>query len=135
MAKNSAKKSAAAEFSPPGDENEKVVMSEAKFEIFDTMPPPPVTKRGFPKKEDKFPWDDLKVGGGFYIAATAEKPEPWKSMASTVSAAQRRYSEVVGTKTSKKTGKVMDVRKYSRKFKIYPVVIEGVTWAAVTRVE
>ena len=42
---------------------------------------------------EKYPFDSLEVGKGFFIAATEKMPEPAKSLASTVSSAQARYAE------------------------------------------
>lgn len=53
----------------------------------------PATKRG--RQGDTYPFDKMGVGQSFFIAATAEKPNPAKAMASTVSSATARYA--VGT--------------------------------------
>lgn len=47
------------------------------------------------RKGDTYPFDKMAVGQSFFIAATAEKPNPAKAMASTVSSATARYA--VGT--------------------------------------
>lgn len=161
MAKNSAsKKTAAASnmFSPPGDdpvvgiaansEDSPIVGSKevesvsditevgeiGGVKIFTGFAPPAPKKRGFQKKS-KWPFATLEVGQAFTIAPTTDKPEPWKSMASTVNAAQQSFSEVTGTKTTKK-GKVMNVRKHNRKFNLYPVeMADGSRLAIVMRTE
>jgi len=42
---------------------------------------------------EKYPFDALEVGKGFFVEATAKMPEPAKSLASTVSSATSRYAE------------------------------------------
>lgn len=123
----------------PIEANQKVeTVLNADFEIFN-MPPPPVAKRGAIKSE-KFPFSKLEVGQGFYIRPTNDKPTPWKSFASTVNAAQRRFSKVVGTKErkNKRTGvvKTVNTLAYERKFRLYKVELDGgVIVAAVQRTE
>lgn len=43
-----------------------------------------------------YPFDDMPVGSSFHIPATANKPDPAKSMASTVSSANKRFSTETG---------------------------------------
>ena len=45
---------------------------------------------------EKYPFDSLEVGKGFFVIATEKMPEPAKSLASTVSSAQARYAEETG---------------------------------------
>jgi hypothetical protein len=42
---------------------------------------------------EKYPFDALEVGKGFFVPATEKMPEPAKSLASTVSSATARYAE------------------------------------------
>lgn len=42
---------------------------------------------------EKYPFDALEVGKGFFVTATDKMPEPAKSLASTVSSATARYAE------------------------------------------
>ena len=39
-----------------------------------------------------YPFDALEVGQSFFVPASADKPEPWKSMASTIGSAMRRFA-------------------------------------------
>ncbi|AKU43077.1 hypothetical protein RCTITAN_61 [Rhodobacter phage RcTitan] len=41
---------------------------------------------------EKYPFDALEVGKGFFVPATEKMPEPAKSLASTVSSATARYA-------------------------------------------
>ena len=40
-----------------------------------------------------YPFDALGVGQSFFVPATKDKPEPWKSMTGTISSANKRYAE------------------------------------------
>jgi hypothetical protein len=42
---------------------------------------------------EKYPFDALEVGKGFFVPSTEKMPEPAKSLASTVSSATARYAE------------------------------------------
>lgn len=55
--------------------------------------PMPATKRGGGKGRAKYPFDKLtEIGASFHISTTAEAAEPWKSKASTVSAANKKHA-------------------------------------------
>lgn len=45
---------------------------------------------------EKYPFEGLEVGQGFFVAASEKMPEPAKSLASTVSSAVARYAEETG---------------------------------------
>ena len=60
------------------------------------------TKRRRAAKATVYPFDDLAVGNAFFVPATAERPEPAKSMQSTVASANARYTEPTGNKVMKK---------------------------------
>lgn len=44
----------------------------------------------------KYPFDQLEVGISFFVPVTEKQPEPWKSMQSSVAAANHKYSEGTG---------------------------------------
>lgn len=50
---------------------------------------------------EKYPFDALEVGKGFFVPATEKMPEPSKSLASTVSSATARYAEETGETETK----------------------------------
>lgn len=58
----------------------------------------PKSKRGGGKTGALYPFETLEVGQSFFVPATAERPNPAKSLASTVSSATQRYAEEDGTK-------------------------------------
>lgn len=103
-----------------------------------------------------YPFDELAApspsatpGGkptvdAFFVPATADKPKPWESLQSAVSAATRRYAEKTGEKTialskpNAKTGATTQVRAlyaYTRKFKLSEFDNKGVKGALVSRVQ
>lgn len=87
-----------------------------------------------------YPFDDLGVGDTFFVPATEKKPNPAKSLASTISAQHIKYAVKTGeeqkerTKRGEKNRAVKDadgnpvketvtvpVYKHTRKFKVKPV--------------
>lgn len=59
--------------------------------------PIPTVKRGG-RSGTIYPFDTLEVNGSFFVPATNDKPNPAKSLASTVSSATNRYAVEDGTK-------------------------------------
>lgn len=59
--------------------------------------PVPTVKRGG-RSGTLYPFDSLEVGQSFFVAATNDKPNPAKSLASTVSSATMRYANEKGTR-------------------------------------
>lgn len=57
----------------------------------DANVPVPTIKRGFVKKEPVYPFEIMQPGQSFFVPATAERPDPAKTLASTVSSATRKY--------------------------------------------
>jgi len=55
----------------------------------------PEAKKGGNKGKSIYDFENMPVGGAFFIAATAEVKEPWKTLASTATSATRRYDETV----------------------------------------
>lgn len=60
------------------------------FEIEDNIPIP--AGRGG-RNANVYPFDALNVGQSFHVPATDERPNPAKSIASTVSSATKRYAD------------------------------------------
>lgn len=71
---------------------EEKLMSDQNF-VIESIPV--VKTRRASGKASIYPFDKLEVGQSFFVPASAEKPEPWKSMQSTVATATRRYAEPV----------------------------------------
>lgn len=64
------------------------------FKIVANVPIPAARRFG---KSSTYPFDGLQVGQAFFVAATTERPNPSKSMASTVNSATARYAVEDGT--------------------------------------
>lgn len=91
----------------------------SQFEIITNAVLP--TTRGGGRSGSNYPFDKLEVGNGFFIPATTERPNPAKSLASTVSAASKQFATDTGkTKTTPK-GNTVPVFEYTRKFTIKAV--------------
>jgi hypothetical protein len=100
------------------------------FEIETGIPVPDRARRSGPT--GKYPFDALEVGQSFFIPATNEKPEPWKSMQSTVTAAQRRYSTEDGTRVNR-NGDTVPNLKPTRRFRLDKSEKDGKQGARVWR--
>lgn len=101
----------------------------------------PAAKRGGNGKvgNTKYPFDALEVGQSFFIPATAERPNPVKALASTVTSANARYAVevkdeagVVQTRTNRK-GREVPVVEYQRLFGIRKDTKDGVEGARIGR--
>lgn len=100
----------------------------------------PTAKRGG-RTGETYPFDKLEAGQSFFVPATTERPNPAKSLASTVTSANERYSEVIeGEHRTNRKGKTVPKTKQTREFAIRsiedgaPWGREGVKGAAVFRV-
>jgi len=92
--------------------------SAQTFEI-DTDVPMPSTRGG--RSSVAYPFEKLEVNQSFHIPATTEKPNPAKSIASTVSAASKSFATDTGkTKTTPK-GNTVPVLEFTRKFSVKAV--------------
>lgn len=93
---------------------------------FDEIPAPTTDPDGSPNLS------------GFFVPATDEKPDPVKSLASTVNNASKTYSKETGrtpTKTKAGVDKVKIEREYERKFVIRAHEVNGVKGALVLRIK
>lgn len=76
----------------PIPEPEGSVPNAPSYQISDNVPLPPVRRAGA-GGSSQYPFDQLEVGQSFFVPATEEKPNPGKTLQSTVSSASRRYAE------------------------------------------
>lgn len=91
----------------------------------------------------QYPFDSLAVGQSFFVPATSERPEPWKSMASTVGSATRRYAEEYNDESGNKAmraitkgknaGKLVPATRNTRVFAITKDEKNGVPGARIGR--
>lgn len=99
------------------------------------MIPAVVAKRNTINNAAKYPFDDLVApvtdengnitNDAFFVPATADRPNPAKSLASTVSTAKDRYSRKVGERPYKakdengnEITKTRAIKEYDREFRI-----------------
>lgn len=106
--------------------------------------PIPASKRGNKTgSRNQYPFEDLQVNGTFFVPVSEKHPDPVKTLGSTVSAMNTKYSEGTGefeeverTKRGKKNKAVLDAagnkiremvkvekKKAIRKFVIRPVTV------------
>ena len=96
--------------------------TKMSFEILDGIELPKLTRAGGATRQAMYPFDKLEVGQSFFVPATEKKPEPWKSLSSSISTAQHKYAEEIPGETREvrnpRTGVTMTVPaiKYNRKF-------------------
>lgn len=67
-------------------------VTPAAFAIEDNVPVPTAIRRGG-KGGNVYPFEQLAVGQSFFVPASDAKPNPAKSLASTVSSATKRYAD------------------------------------------
>lgn len=67
------------------------VKPKPTFELEKGIPIPEI-KRGGGHIETIYPFAEMEIGDSFFIPASAEKPEPVKSLASTVASANQRFA-------------------------------------------
>lgn len=87
-----------------GDENKEEIVTDTNtdaqtetttktnYEVFAGGFTPSRKTRGGGRKATTYPFDALEVGGFFFIPATEAKPEPGKSIGSTVNSVVKRYA-------------------------------------------
>ena len=106
----------------------------SKFEIEDIVLLPN-RGRGRRAGSSVYPFDDLAVSKSFFVANTEEKPDMVKSLASTVSAAIRRYSVPVdGELALNRKGEQVQKMQKTRVFVICADIKNGVSGARISRI-
>lgn len=98
--------------------------SQMQFAIQNNIEIPKATRRS---RTSAYPFDALEIGQSFFVPATAERPEPAKTMGSTVSAANERHSEETGETKLNRKGREVPVLRPLRTF-IVRAVEDGAPW-------
>lgn len=82
----------------------------------------PESKRGGIAKADKYPFAGMEELQSFFIAATEASPDPAKSLASTITAANRRFAAVYPAKKGRNAHPLagQPTGKDGRKFVVRP---------------
>lgn len=87
----------------------------------------PTAKRGG-RTAETYPFDQLEKGQSFFVPATAERENPAKSLASTVTSANERYSEVIeGEFRKNRKGNTVPATSQIREFAIRSIQ-DGAPW-------
>lgn len=92
------------------------------FSLVSNVPVPAITGRGRLSAESKYPFEQMQAGQAFFVPATEAQPKPSASLASTITSANKRYSEVIPGETVKdRNGNDVPARKALRKFVVRAV--------------
>jgi hypothetical protein len=101
---------------------------KSKFEIEEGIPIPPAKRGG--RIENLYPFESLAVGQSFFVPASEKKPDPAKSLASTVNSATARFAtaDPSGATRINRKGKTVPVMIEGRKFSVRPYekIVDGV---------
>lgn len=95
---------------------------EGGFKVIVGIEPPPLT-RSFGERKSVYPFDSMDLNGSFFVVATAERPKPAKSLASTVNSAMARHAVEAGIDPA--TGKMTFTK--TRQFSLRAVPADH-TW-------
>lgn len=106
--------------------------SNMSFQIA-SVPMPSSKPRGRAAGASKYPFDLLEVGQMFFVPATEEKPEPWRSMASIVSDANRRNAIEGETTRINRKGREVPKLVYTKRFVLRQFEMDGVQGAGIWR--
>jgi hypothetical protein len=102
-------------------------VSKPTFNLVSGVPLPEI-KRSGGVGTSTYPFDSMEVGISFFVPASDDKPEPAKSLASTVSSATRRYAVQEGFKADPKDpSKQVPNMVQKRKFVIREIA-DGAQW-------
>lgn len=107
-------------------ENTGATVAGSGFAIAANVEMPKHTRGG--NSNSIYPFDKLDVGQSFFVPATEAKPNPAKSLASTVTSANNRYSEVIEGETRiNRKGREVPATKQLREFAVRAVE-DGEPW-------
>lgn len=73
------------------------------------------------KGRNLYDFDGLEVGGFIFVPKTDAKPNPAKSLASTVSSATKRFAEPTGNTVTNRKGNTVPELRETRKFGVQSV--------------
>lgn len=109
-----------------GNENAAAPAVASNFAVVADIPMPGASRGG--RSTETYPFDKLEKGQSFFVAATEAKPNPAKSLASTVTSANERYAEEIPgeTRTNRK-GNVVPATRQIREFAVRTVA-DGAPW-------
>lgn len=105
------------------------VVAAPKFAIASGIEIPKVVRQhgSGAGRQAMYPFESMELNQSFFVAATAEKPNPAKSLASTVTSANSRFAvEIEGTRINRK-GRTVPNTKQEREFTIRAIA-DGAPW-------
>jgi hypothetical protein len=94
--------------------------AKAAFKLVSSIPIPD-SKRGGGggARPETYPFSTMEVNQAFFIPATAERPNPERSYASTVASARNRFAEPIPGQTRvNRKGKTVPAERYTKDFVI-----------------
>ena len=98
----------------------------SSFAVVADVPMPGASRGG--RSTETYPFDKLEAGQSFFVAATESKPNPAKSLASTVTSANERYSEELEGQTRlNRRGNEVPATRQIREFAVRTVE-DGAPW-------
>lgn len=96
------------------------------FAVVADIPMPGASRGG--RGSETYPFDSLEKGQSFFVPATESKPNPAKSLASTVTSANERYAEEIEGETRiNRKGKTVPATRQIREFAVRSVE-DGAPW-------
>lgn len=102
-------------------ETAKAAAKAAGIEIEEGVPMPEFKRAGGGKKagSSRYPFDALSAGQSFFVENTEKMPDAYKSLASSVTAANERHSEVIEGQTRvNRKGATVPATRQLREFKV-----------------
>lgn len=98
----------------------------SNFAVVADIPMPGASRGG--RSTETYPFDKLEKGQSFFVAATEAKPNPAKSLASTVTSANERYAEEIPGETRvNRKGNTVPATRQIREFAVRTVA-DGAPW-------
>ena len=121
------------------DKENNVVQTTSVFEIEDIK----VVKKRATSGNLKYPFDQLEIGQSFFIPATEDRPEPWKSLCGAITVANNRHAVPKfaedGTtpimRKKRNSDEVVQAMQLTRKFAITKDTKDGVEGARMGRID
>lgn len=101
-------------------------VAASNFAVVADIPMPGASRGG--RSAETYPFDKLEKGQSFFVAATEAKPNPAKSLASTVTSANERYAEEIPGETRvNRKGNTVPATRQIREFAVRTVA-DGAPW-------
>lgn len=98
----------------------------SSFAVIADIPMPGASRGG--RSSETYPFDKLEKGQSFFVQATESKPNPAKSLASTVTSANERYAEEIeGETRQNRKGNTVPATRQIREFAVRTVA-DGAPW-------